>query len=255
MQGKLSTENPAISENPKMTLVGRYQASSGGEGAAEIVAFHKSSDSIFAINGDLGNRIEVVSLENLPSQAMANPLTETNLSGVVYDLPLTVTVDAVPVNVSDVNSLSIYQNTLAVAIAHDNDVEENGVVLIYQLNQDGTFDENSYTAIRVGVLPDNLAFSSDGSRLVVANEGQAPDLPEDDQKGSISIIQFVNGVANTTATTLFFDDYNDQTIEGINQNPDALDFSHAAEPEYVAISEDSKYAYVTLQEINCDGES
>lgn len=239
-----------VSAKPTMTLIGRYQASTGGEGAAEIVQYHANSESIFTINGDLGNRIEVVSVAGLTSTELVSPLTATNLTGVNYDFPTTVSVDADLVDISDVNSIAIHGDKLAVAVAHDNDIEEAGVVLFYTLNEDGSFDVADYIATRVGVLPDSVVFSPDGSKIVVADEGEAGDVPADDMKGSISIIDVINGEAETTATTLTFDAFNGIDLVGLNQNPDAVDFAHAVEPEYVAISADSTTAYVALQEMN-----
>ena len=240
----------SIAQKPEMVLIGRYQASSNGEGAAEIVQYHANSQSVFTINGDLGNRIEVTSIENLSGDALSSPLTSTNLTGITYDVPANVTVDSNSVAVSDINSISIHGNKLAVAIAHENDNTEAGVVLFYQLANDGTFDVNTYVATRVGILPDNVSFTPDGTKIITADEGQAGDDAATDAKGSISIIDVNSGVAETTATTLTFDAFNGISEEGLNQNPDAIDFAHAVEPEYVAVSPDSSKAYVTLQEMN-----
>ncbi len=239
-----------VSKKPEMGLIARYQASSTGEGAAEIVQYHIASSSVFAINGDLGNRIEVSSLANLSTNELTSPTTSFNLTGVVYDLPNSITINNEAIDISDINSIALHKNTLAVAIAHVNDVQDNGVILFYAINSDGTFNVNDYTAVRVGVLPDNIAFSPDGKRLVVANEAQAPDNAADDKKGSISIVNLNNDVANATVNTLYFDAFNNQAIDGININPEAIDLAHAIEPEYVTISDDSKTAYVTLQEAN-----
>ncbi|MCW8998534.1 MAG: esterase-like activity of phytase family protein, partial [Kangiellaceae bacterium] len=165
----------SIAQKPEMTLIARYQASSDGEGAAEIVQYHANSQSIFTINGDLGNRIEVASIEDLSGEALNAPLTTTNLTGLNYDIPANVTVDSNSVTVSDINSISIHGNKLAVAIAHENDNTEAGVVLFYQLDNDGTFDVNAYVATRVGILPDNVTFTPDGSKIITADEGQAGD--------------------------------------------------------------------------------
>ncbi|WP_185964457.1 choice-of-anchor I family protein [Aliikangiella marina] len=248
--GDLVSESSNVAAKPGLTLIGRYQASTGGEGAAEIVQYHANSESIFTINGDLGNRIEVVSVAGLTTAELASPLTSTNLTGVNYDFPTSVDIGAETVDISDVNSIAIHGNKLAVAVAHVNDITEAGVVLFYTLDDDGGFDVSDYIATRVGVLPDSVAFTPDGSKIVVADEGEAGDVPADDVKGSVSIIDVVAGVAETTATTLTFDDFNGLDLEGLNQNPDAVDFAHAVEPEYVAISADSSTAYITLQEMN-----
>lgn len=247
---RLSNNESEILAKPGFNLIGRYQASTDGEGAAEIVQYHPTSESIFTINGDVGNRIEVVSITNLTNEPLASALTTTNLTGITYDFPTSVVIGGDTIGISDVNSIAIHGDKMAVAVAHDNDIVEAGVVLFYTLENDGSFDVNDYIAIRVGVLPDSLVFSADGNKIVVADEGQAGDVPADDAKGSISIIDVVAGVAEPTATTLTFDEFNDNSLEGINQNPDAIDFAHAVEPEYVAISADSSTAFVTLQEMN-----
>ena len=246
----LWTSSKVVKAAPQLSLVGRYKASTTGEGAAEIVQYHQASKKVFAINGDAGNRIELVDLSTMTDTPLASPLTNTNLQGKTIDLPAAVLIDGQAVNVSDINSIAIHNNILAVAIAHEHKVAQAGAVLVYALQANGEFDPADYKAVRVGVLPDNLTFTPDGTKLVVANEGEAPDLPADDQKGSISIIDMAGGQPAGDAVTLTFDAFNAEAIFGINQNPDAIDFAHAAEPEYVAVSADSKMAYVTLQEIN-----
>ena len=247
---QLTSEKSFVETKPALSLIGRYQATTNGEGAAEIVQYHQASQSVFTINGDLGNRIEVVALAGLTNDPLASPLTATNLNGIHYDLPGNVSIDGQNVNISDINSIAIHGNKMAVAVAHEDKILQAGVVLFYTLNNDGTFDASNYIAARVGVLPDNLVFSPDGQKIVVADEGEAGDNPADDQKGSISIIEVNGGKAETTATTLTFENFNNGELSGINQNPEAVDFAHAVEPEYVAISNDSKTAFVTLQEMN-----
>ncbi|WP_168204072.1 choice-of-anchor I family protein [Aliikangiella coralliicola] len=247
---QLTHEQGYLEQKPELSLIGRYQASTDGEGAAEIVQYHQASQSVFTINGDLGNRIEVISVAGLTGEPLTAPLTTTNLNGISYDLPSTVSINGQNVDISDINSIAIHENKLAVAVAHKNDIEEAGVVLFYTLNSNGALDVNDYALVRVGVLPDSLAFTPDGSMIVVADEGEAGDIPADDQKGSISIIEVIKGTPGATATKLTFEQFNNTDLPGTNQNPEAIDFAHAVEPEYVAVASDSQTAYVTLQEMN-----
>jgi DNA-binding beta-propeller fold protein YncE len=98
----------------------------------------------------------------------------------------------------------------------------------------------------VGALPDMLAFTPDGKRLLVANEGESTALV--DPRGSVSII----GVAsrNVVATAGFggnigFNGSAIRTFSGIKGGT-SMDF----EPEYIAANGDGSKAYVVLQEAN-----
>lgn len=104
-------------------------------------------------------------------------------------------------------------------------------------------------AANVGNLPDMVTFSHDGSFLVSANEGEPSSDYISDPKGSISIIEIdatkdelVRGV-----TTLTFDDVTIPVDVRIKPGASA---SADLEPEYVAITEDDKKAFVSLQENN-----
>src|SRR5690606_8740924 len=102
----------------------------------------------------------------------------------------------------------------------------------------------------VGALPDMVMFSPDGKYLVVANEGEPSSDYLTDPNGSISIIEVSSGLVST----LGFDAFNSQ-LSGLEENgfrvfgPNAS-LAQDVEPEYVAISYDSKTAWVTLQENN-----
>jgi hypothetical protein len=108
----------------------------------------------------------------------------------------------------------------------------------------------------VGALPDMLAFTPDGQYVVVANEGEPNSYglaDSVDPEGSVSIIK-VNRGATPTVATADFKAYIGKEDElrkaGVRLYGPGANAAQDIEPEYVAISEDGKTAFVTLQENN-----
>ncbi|NJK27389.1 MAG: hypothetical protein HC925_00765 [Coleofasciculaceae cyanobacterium SM2_3_26] len=131
------------------------------------------------------------------------------------------------------------------------DGAETGQVVFFNASGD------VLNAVSVGVLPDALTFSPDGTKVLVANEGE-PVLDDDgnlivDPQGSISIIDLTNGVADATVTTLDFTEFDSQVADlradGVRIFPGRLP-SADFEPELIAISPDGTKAFATLQENN-----
>ncbi len=118
--------------------------------------------------------------------------------------------------------------------------------------------------VEVGVLPDMVAFSPDSKKVVVANEGEPSGDYTIDPEGSISIINITNSVIADSAVALDFKAYNSKQAEletqgvvfpnpsGKTINGQLINTTVAMdlEPEYVAISADSKTAYISIQENN-----
>src|SRR5690606_26240309 len=86
--------------------------------------------------------------------------------------------------------------------------------------------------------------------IVVANEGEPSSDYLTDPKGTISIIDVNSGAVST----LDFESFNSQlsSLEesGFRVFGPGASLAEDVEPEYVAISDDSKTAWVTLQENN-----
>ena len=136
------------------------------------------------------------------------------------------------------------------------------MVAFYRLDAQG--NATYLKKVTVGSLPDGMAFSPDGSKLVVANEGEIPGDKDfvlavdksNDPLGTISIIAMANGVPADTAQTLDFTAFDDGGARA-SERPAAVrigitgnHFSRDVELEYVSISPDSTKAHVTLQENN-----
>ena len=247
--------------SPQATLIARY-AHNVGEGVSEIVAMHANSNSAF-ITVDTANTpsaFQRISLRNLSSTALANPTTASNLeSGATTSVAAHVNDSGF--TAGGVQTLAISGNLLAIAVKATPKTA-NGVVAFYRLDAQG--NATYLKKVEVGSLPDGMAFSPDGSKLVVANEGEI-DGDEDfvlagdksnDPLGTISIITIASGTPADTAQTLDFTAFDDGGARASERPAEVRigiagnDFSRDAEPEYISISEDGSKAYVTLQENN-----
>jgi len=256
-------------------IVGRFNTGIYGKSAAEIVQFHRSSQSVFAINAAL-NQIEVIPLSSLPLAAVGNGVTDDSLSSTAFTFPDTVSlVDANDISViqalGEANSIAIYQDLLAIAIAAPVKTA-NGAVLFYRLSATGcgTFIK----AVAVGALPDMLAFTTDGSKVLVANEGEPDTDYLRDPEGSISVISLTDGEPADRASTinmttdmvfssdlLSASDYDTDAkrktllqAAGVKfAGPAGTTVAQELEPEYITVAADNKTAWVSLQESNAIG--
>ncbi|MGD1855553.1 MAG: esterase-like activity of phytase family protein [Leptolyngbyaceae cyanobacterium] len=204
---------------------------------AEIVAYDSESQNLLVVSG--GTEVEVFDASD-PS----NPFLVF-----VFDVA-----DLVP-NIGGVNSIAIADGLAAIAIEADPQTDPGSVALI---DLDVFFTNSSaagaFQTVQVGALPDNVAFSPDGTKVISANEGE----PDDgvDPNGSVSIIDIsggVTGLSQADVTTVGFEAFNgreaDLRTDGVRIFPDAT-AAQDFEPEYVAVSPDGIQAFVTLQENN-----
>ena len=142
-----------------------------------------------------------------------------------------------------VNSVAIHNGLAAFAIeAGPPNRRRPGVVVFY----DTKTRQRVGDPITVGVLPDMLTFTHDGTKLLVANEGtpnEVADTPytAPDPPGSVSIIDVET---RTVIATAGFDNV-PQFGSNLRTNV-GMDF----EPEYIAVEGDGSRAFVTLQEAN-----
>ncbi|TAE75796.1 MAG: hypothetical protein EAZ65_09395 [Verrucomicrobia bacterium] len=108
----------------------------------------------------------------------------------------------------------------------------------------------------VGAVPDHIAFTPDGSKLLVCNEGEldgtAANIAAETIPGTVSIIN-VSDLSAPVVTTAGFASFNASAatlkasgVRIFDGGVPEFDF----EPEYLAISPDGSKAMVTLQEAN-----
>lgn len=256
-------------------IVGRFNTGIYGKSAAEIVQFHRTSNAVFAINSAL-NQIEVIPLANLPVAAVGNGVTDDSLSSTAFTFPDSVSLiddTDTPVTqaLGEANSIAIYQDLLAIAVAAPVKTD-NGAVLFYRLSATGA--GSFIKAVRVGALPDMLTFTPDGSKVLVANEGEPDTDYLVDPEGSISVIS-INGeeiadrasAINMTTDMVFSSDLlsasdydTDAKRKALLQQagvkfagPVDMTVAQELEPEYITVAADGKTAWVSLQESNAIG--
>lgn len=196
------------------------------EAAAEIVAFDPVTQSVFFTNADQ-NSVTVLDISDL-----ANPTLVADISQDPYG--------------ANVNSVDVYGNLIAVAVEAE-EVDANGVVTFW--NTDGTF----IIAVEVGVLPDMLTFTADGSKVLVANEGEPNDDYTIDPEGSVSVIDLSSGVENATSTNIGFQDLGskeDMIAKGIRIYGPNATAAQDLEPEYLCELPGQNLAVVSCQENN-----
>jgi len=259
--GQNGTNGTNANSALNISLVGRAVLNAQSpEGAAEIVAYQASKKWIYAINSSGDEAVVNI----IPADTFDTAALVQDNEGIVSATNLTSTItltlnDNTP---GDANSIAIDENNqmLAVAMAAKN-VGEAGQIAFYDISGDTpAFIKN----VPAGFLPDMVTFNQDGTKVVVANEGEPNGDYSIDPEGSVSIINIVEGVVADTATNIDFTTYNSQQAElesdgfvfanptgrTINGNVINTTVAMDLEPEYVSISKDNKYAYVSIQENN-----
>jgi 2',3'-cyclic-nucleotide 2'-phosphodiesterase / 3'-nucleotidase / 5'-nucleotidase len=195
----------------------------GDVGAAEIPAYDWLSRRLFVVNA-VQKRVDVLSIEN--------PATPAKL------FHIDVSALGTP------NSVDTFLGLVAIAVEAPVKTDP-GVVAFYR--PDGT----PLGTVAVGALPDMLTFTSNGSRVLVANEGEPGAV---DPKGTVSVIDLRRGVANAAVATADFTAFDGTALApGVILAPGktpSVDF----EPEYLTVSSNGRTAWVTLQEANAVAE-
>lgn len=214
-------------------LFGYQEVSSlslGGLGAAEITAFDPISNRLFAVNNGTTNKIDVIDILNPVSPKVVQTIPMLPYGGFV-------------------NSVDVSNGKLAAAI-ESVDKQANGKVVVFD-----TRTLRELKSITVGALPDNIVFSKDGKFIMTANEGEPNDSYSNDPMGTVSIINVYN---NYSVTTIDFSGFasklNELSAKGFRVFGPGLNFTRDIEPEYITISDDSRSAWVTLQENNAIAE-
>jgi YVTN family beta-propeller protein len=151
------------------------------------------------------------------------------------------------------NSIAVSGNLLAVAIAAANPTDPGGV-LAYEVDVTGGVLTVTFVGdAEVGANPDQLTFTADGTKILVANEGEPNSYGQADSvdpEGSISIIDLVAGTVATAGFSAFNGQADALRDAGVRIFGPGATVAQDFEPEYIAISADGTRAYVTLQENN-----
>ncbi|MCS0595214.1 choice-of-anchor I family protein [Massilia agri] len=211
-----------------MEKIGGYNG--GAAGAAEITAYDAASKRLFVVNGANGT-VDVLDLAAPSTPKLVGTIKVSSLGKAV-------------------NSVAIHDGLVALAIEADPKTSP-GTVAFYN-----AADLKLVNSVKVGALPDMLTFTPDGRTVLVANEGEPNSYGQAgsvDPEGSISVIT-VNRGGTPSVATADFRAFNGQEAalraQGIRIYGPGAGAAQDFEPEYIAVSEDGRTAYVTLQENN-----
>ncbi len=235
-----------------LSPVGRVVLNANG--AAEILQYHPASQSLYAINSSDGT-LERIDLSALTGDPLTAPISDTNL----VNSPISLPTEVQGVALGGPNSIAIHGDLLALAIQAEAKAD-NGFILFYNGLENGT--PQLLSSVEVGNLPDMVTFTPDGTKVLVANEGEPSGDYGLDPEGAIAVITVTDGRPADTATLIGFSAFNGMQAElesmgmhfpnpaGRTLNGQLITTSVAQdlEPEYIAATD--THAYVTLQENN-----
>jgi hypothetical protein len=229
--------------NGKLRHIGGYSVgeTSADGGIAEIVKYNKDNKRIYLVNGALGS-LDIVNAGTLRS-------------GKFTDLTLYKRIDISAMGTAngfiygDLTSVAINTKNKMIALAvQHREYDAPGYVVI--VNYEGEYVRH-YGA---GVQPDMICFTPDGQYILTADEGeprQGYSGGAVDPPGSVTIVN----INTNEVRVIGFENFDGEaartalTQNGVILNKGlkpSLDF----EPEYIAVSDDSRTAWVSLQEAN-----
>lgn len=227
IQCTVATSDKKVCKNPpSIQKIGGYDTSVFGQGASEIVSFDKEEKRIFVINAQAG----VIDVLDVSDPTQVSKLLDFHVNFV---------------GTSGINSVAVHDPLAAVAVQGVLKTDP-GFVEIYDISQPEPLFLKSF---QVGAVPDNVVFSPNGRYVLAACEGEPSSDYSVDPEGSVAIINLKSGVLKASVRLATFEKYNDGGLpEGVRLTKGTV--AQDLEPEYIAVSSDSRKAYVTLQENN-----
>ncbi|MFN7725468.1 MAG: choice-of-anchor I family protein [Rubrivivax sp.] len=208
--------------------IGRYDGAA--QGAAEITAFDAASKRLFVVNGAAGT-VDVLDLADPSAPKLLGTLNVSAYGATV-------------------NSVAVHDGLVALAV-EANPKTNPGTVAFYN-----AADLKLLHTVTVGAQPDMLTFTPDGQYVLAALEGEPNSYGQADSvdpEGGVAIVKVNRGGTPTLATADFkawIGKEAELRAAGVRIYGPGANAAQDLEPEYIAISEDSKTAYVTLQENN-----
>lgn len=211
----------------ELTPAGTYASGIFNESAAEIVAYDEAGRQVYVVNAHK-NVIDVLDVTDI-----TRPVKKTSFDFSKYG--------------RGANSVACHGNMIAVAVEARPKQQPGAVVVVDRTGR-------TLAAFRVGALPDMVTFSPDGRYILVACEGEPNDDYTVDPEGTVNVIDISGGLNNATNTSVGFRAYNPfrdhLNAQGVRISHPGSSVAQDLEPEYIAVTPDSRTAYVALQENN-----
>ena len=213
----------------RLSFVGSHATGVFNDLGAEIAAYDPASRRLFSVSAGT-SQVNVLDVRNPAAPALVGAIVPPGQP----------------------NSAAVSNGVVAVAVQGAVKTDP-GFVQFYSATTLALLSQ-----VTVGSLPDMVTFTPDGKYALVANEGEPNDDYTIDPEGTVSVISMYGGASRVTqasVTTIPFDDSIRTTnpasvrVYGPGANR-ARDF----EPEYIAVSDDSRTAWITLQENNAIAE-
>jgi 2',3'-cyclic-nucleotide 2'-phosphodiesterase / 3'-nucleotidase / 5'-nucleotidase len=220
----------STAQDIKLEKLGSFTTGVFNRGAAEIVAHDPATQRFFVVNGDTPS-VDILDVSNPAKPTLFNRVRIPEQYG------------------NSANSVAVRNGIVAVAVEARNRQQPGSVMF---MNANGRI----LSGVTVGAVPDMLTFTPDGTKVLVANEGEPSTNYANDPEGSISIIDISSGVdvlPQSSVRTADFKAFNNAVPGGVRVFGPGATAAQDFEPEYIAVSPDSKTAYVTLQENNAIG--
>ena len=217
--------------DPQLRVLGTYETGLFDESAAEIVAHDPNTQRVFVVNANSAT-IDVLDISDPTNPNLINQIDVSPFGAVA-------------------NSVAVNENGIvAVAVEPDNQ-QDPGTVVFFDA------DGQELGQVTVGALPDMLTFTSDGTKVLVANEGEPNDDYTNDPEGSVSIIDISGGVNNLTQADVSTADFSafigreeELRNKGVRIYGPGSNAAQDLEPEFIAVDGNDTTAFVTLQENN-----
>lgn len=238
----VQVQQPAIDDLFSISKIAEYSVGTTNKdgGVAEIVKYNKDNNKFYLVNGSTNPpSLDIVSL----GEAAGTLAKETSIN-------VKAMAESGGFEFGDLTSVAIDKvNKRIYAAVQEKDHTKQGKILA--LSYDGTY----ITEYAAGIQPDMITVTADGKFVMTADEGEPRD-GINDPEGSVTIVNIATGASQQ----LYFDEpaiIDDGVhirgavaggqITGAGTKEDA---KFDIEPEYIALSQDQKLAYVSLQDNN-----